>query len=66
MTSLSSILGLVPLTLGFGESAALRSPMAIALISGLIASTVMSLVVIPCVYYVFDRRKKTIPTTIDA
>jgi len=66
MTSLSSILGLVPLTLGFGESAALRSPMAIALISGLIASTVMSLVVIPCVYYVFDRRKKIIPTTIDA
>jgi len=66
MTSLSSILGLVPLTLGFGESAALRSPMAIALISGLIASTVMSLVVIPCVYYVFDRRKKTIPTTLDA
>ena len=58
MTSLSSILGLVPLTLGIGESAALRSPMAIALISGLTASTIMSLVVIPCVYYIFDRSKK--------
>jgi hydrophobic/amphiphilic exporter-1 (mainly G- bacteria), HAE1 family len=58
MTSLSSILGLLPLTLGIGESAALRSPMAIALISGLTASTIMSLVVIPCVYYVFDRSKK--------
>ncbi len=58
MTSLSSILGLVPLTLGIGESAALRSPMALALISGLTASTVMSLVVIPCVYYVFERQKK--------
>jgi hydrophobic/amphiphilic exporter-1 (mainly G- bacteria), HAE1 family len=58
MTSLTSILGLVPLTLGIGQSAALRSPMAIALISGLIASTVMSLVVIPCVYYIFDRSKK--------
>jgi hydrophobic/amphiphilic exporter-1 (mainly G- bacteria), HAE1 family len=58
MTSLSSILGLVPLTLGIGESAALRSPMAIALISGLTASTVMSLVVIPCVYYLFDRSDK--------
>ncbi len=58
MTSLTSILGLVPLTLGIGQSAALRSPMAIALISGLAASTVMSLVVIPCVYYIFDRSKK--------
>jgi HAE1 family hydrophobic/amphiphilic exporter-1 len=56
LTSLSSILGLLPLTIGFGESAALRSPMAIALIAGLTASTVMSLVVIPCVYYIFDRK----------
>ncbi len=62
MTSLSSILGLLPLTLGIGESAALRSPLAIALIAGLTASTVMSLVVIPCVYYIFDRKKtKTEP-----
>jgi HAE1 family hydrophobic/amphiphilic exporter-1 len=59
MTSLSSILGLLPLTLGLGESASLRSPLAIALIAGLTASTVMSLVVIPCVYYIFDRKKKT-------
>ncbi len=58
MTSFSSILGLLPLTLGLGESAALRSPLAIALIAGLTASTVMSLVVIPCVYYIFDRKKK--------
>jgi hydrophobic/amphiphilic exporter-1 (mainly G- bacteria), HAE1 family len=57
MTSLSSILGLLPLTLGIGESAALRSPLAIALIAGLIASTFMSLIVIPCVYYIFDRKK---------
>jgi hydrophobic/amphiphilic exporter-1 (mainly G- bacteria), HAE1 family len=60
MTSLSSILGLLPLTLGFGESAALRSPLAIALIAGLTASTVMSLVVIPCVYFLFDRKKKIV------
>jgi HAE1 family hydrophobic/amphiphilic exporter-1 len=60
MTSLSTILGLLPLTIGFGESVALRAPLAIALISGLIASTVMSLVVIPCVYYIFDRKGKNI------
>jgi HAE1 family hydrophobic/amphiphilic exporter-1 len=57
MTSLSSVLGLLPLTLGVGESVALRSPLAIALIAGLTASTIMSLVVIPCVYYIFDRKK---------
>jgi HAE1 family hydrophobic/amphiphilic exporter-1 len=64
MTSFSSILGLLPLTLGFGESAALRSPLAIALIAGLTASTFMSLVVIPCVYYIFDRKKPTVPEAV--
>ncbi|HEX2935036.1 MAG TPA: efflux RND transporter permease subunit [Bacteroidales bacterium] len=57
ITSLTTILGMVPLTLGFGEGAALRSPMAIAVITGLTTSTIMSLVVIPCVYYIFDRKK---------
>lgn len=54
MTSLTTILALLPLTFGIGESAALRSPMAIAVIAGLITSTLLTLVVIPCVYYVFD------------
>jgi hydrophobic/amphiphilic exporter-1 (mainly G- bacteria), HAE1 family len=58
MTSLTTILALIPLTLGIGEGAALRAPMAIAVISGLSFSTMVSLVVIPCVYYVFDRNKK--------
>jgi HAE1 family hydrophobic/amphiphilic exporter-1 len=55
MTSVTTILALLPLTIGFGESAALRAPMAIAVISGLVTSTLLSLVVIPCVYYAFDR-----------
>jgi len=50
MTSLSTILGLLPLTLGFGESAALRAPMAIAVIGGLATSTLLTLVIIPCYY----------------
>jgi len=58
ITSLTTILALVPLTLGFGEGASLRAPMAIAVISGLSFSTMISLVVIPCVYYVFDRTPK--------
>lgn len=57
MTSLTTVLALLPLTIGFGESASLRSPMALAVIGGLITSTLLTLVVIPCVYDVFDRVK---------
>jgi HAE1 family hydrophobic/amphiphilic exporter-1 len=55
MTSLTTILALVPLTIGIGESASLRSPMALAVIGGLVSSTLLTLVVIPCVYLVFDN-----------
>jgi hydrophobic/amphiphilic exporter-1 (mainly G- bacteria), HAE1 family len=54
MTSLTTILGLLPLTIGIGESASLRAPMALAVIGGLVSSTLLTLVVIPCVYWVFD------------
>ena len=55
MTSLTTILALLPLTVGFGESASLRSPMALAVVGGLVTSTLLTLVVIPCVYDVLDR-----------
>lgn len=55
MTSLTTILALLPLTFGFGESASLRSPMALAVIGGLITSTILTLIVIPCVYAVLDQ-----------
>ena len=55
MTSLTTILALLPLTFGFGESAALRAPMALAVIGGLVTSTILTLIVIPCVYAVFDQ-----------
>jgi HAE1 family hydrophobic/amphiphilic exporter-1 len=69
MTSLTTILGLLPLTLGFGESAALRAPIAIAVIGGMITSTVLTLIIIPCYYESIEnivsrfRRKKEV--TID-
>ena len=50
MTSLTTILALLPLTFGFGESAALRAPMAVAVIGGLVSSTLLTLIVIPCFY----------------
>lgn len=55
MTSLTTILALLPLTFGFGESASLRSPMAIAVIGGLVTSTLLTLVVIPCFYESIER-----------
>lgn len=58
MTSLTTILALLPMCFGFGEGASLRSPMALAVIGGLFTSTVMTLVVIPCVYYLFDKKEK--------
>ena len=60
MTSLTTILALLPLTIGFGESVALRSPMALAVIGGLVTSTLLTLVVIPCVYDVLDQLKEKI------
>jgi len=64
MTSLTTILALLPLTIGFGDSVALRSPMAIAVIGGLITSTLLTLVVIPSVYYVFESAKDRFTKTI--
>ncbi len=60
MTSLTTILALFPLTLGFGEGAALRSPMALAVIGGLVTSTLLTLVVIPCVYSVLDQFRELV------
>ncbi|RIH66221.1 efflux RND transporter permease subunit [Mariniphaga sediminis] len=57
MTSITTVLALLPLTFGFGESASLRSPMALAVIGGLVTSTLLTLVVIPCVYDILDRIK---------
>lgn len=57
MTSITTILALLPLTLGFGESASLRSPMALAVIGGLVTSTILTLIVIPCVYWALDAFK---------
>lgn len=57
MTSLTTILALVPMALGIGEGASLSSPMAVAVIGGLTTSTLLSLIVIPCVYYVFESAK---------
>lgn len=60
MTSLTTILVLLPMTFNFGEGVAMRSSMAVAVIGGLVTSTLMSLVVIPCVYSLFEQLKRKV------
>lgn len=57
MTSITTILSLLPMAMAFGDGASLRAPMAIAVIGGLVTSTLLSLVVIPCVYFLFEQMK---------
>ena len=48
-------LGAVPLAIGFGEGAELRQPLGIAIIGGLIASQVLTLLTTPVIYVLLDR-----------
>jgi HAE1 family hydrophobic/amphiphilic exporter-1 len=56
MTSSTTILGLLPMALGLGEGAELRAPLAITVIGGLTVATVLTLIVIPVVYSLVDRK----------
>ncbi|WP_456275865.1 efflux RND transporter permease subunit [Bacillus sp. AK128] len=58
MTTLTTILGLIPLTLGFGEGTEIQQPMAIVIVFGLSIATLITLLFIPSVYLLFDRKKK--------
>ena len=55
MTTLTTVLALSPLVFGSGEGAELRGPMAVTIIGGIVASTLGSLLVLPCLYLVLDR-----------
>ncbi len=55
MTTSTTVLGLLPMALGLGEGAEIRTPMAITVVAGLISATVLTLVIIPTVYSILDR-----------
>ena len=59
MTTVTTVLGLLPMAIGFGEGAALRQPLAIAVISGITVATLLTLVIVPVLYSVLVREKKT-------
>jgi HAE1 family hydrophobic/amphiphilic exporter-1 len=54
MTTLAMMAGMLPTALGIGTGSEFRQPMAVAVIGGLITSTVLSLVLVPVVYEIVD------------
>ena len=58
MTSLAAALGALPLAIGFGEGAELRQPLGVAIIGGLLASQLLTLLTTPVVYVVLDKLRR--------
>jgi multidrug efflux pump len=61
MTTLAAALGALPLAIGFGEGAELRRPLGVAIIGGLIASQVLTLITTPVVYVLLDKLRRRRP-----
>jgi HAE1 family hydrophobic/amphiphilic exporter-1 len=57
MTTMTTTLGLLPMAIGLGEGAEIRTPMAITVIFGLLFATFLTLFLIPVLYSLFDRKK---------
>jgi HAE1 family hydrophobic/amphiphilic exporter-1 len=57
ITKLTTILGLMPMAIGLGEGAEIRKPMAITVIGGVAIASFFTLLVIPVVYSLLDRKK---------
>jgi len=60
MTTLALIAGMIPVALGYGEGADFRAPLGRAVIGGVVASTVLTLLVIPTVYEIFDEWREAL------
>ncbi|NJK31891.1 MAG: efflux RND transporter permease subunit, partial [Deltaproteobacteria bacterium] len=58
MTTATTVLGLLPMALGLGEGAALRQPLALSVIGGLVVATALTLLVIPCAYGLAPGRRR--------
>lgn len=65
MTTLTTILGLLPMAFGLGEGAEIRTPMAITVIYGLLIASMLTLILIPVLYSLFDTKKQLAPLNDD-
>ena len=60
MTTATTTLGLLPMALGLGQGAEIRTPMALAVIGGLATSTVLTLIVVPVIYELVERMREAL------
>ncbi len=58
MTAFATILALLPMSLGLGEGAFLSTPLAVVVIGGLFTSTILTLIIVPVLYLVFDKLRR--------
>ncbi len=65
MTTLTTSLGLLPMAIGIGEGAEMRAPMAITVIFGLLFATLLTLLFIPAIYSLLDRKRFVPPTKLE-
>ena len=63
MTTLTTVLGLLPMAFGFGEGAEIRTPMAITVIYGLLFASLLTLILLPVLYSLFDVKKNVAQET---
>jgi HAE1 family hydrophobic/amphiphilic exporter-1 len=57
MTTLTTVLGLLPMAIGMGEGSEIRTPMAVTVIFGLLFASLLTLFLIPVLYSLFDRKQ---------
>ncbi len=57
MTTITTVLGLLPLAMGFGQGAELRAPLAIAIVGGLTSASLLTLFIVPVLYSIIARMK---------
>jgi len=60
MTTVTTVLGLLPLAIGLGVGAELRAPLAIAIVGGLLSATVLTLIVVPVLYTFLAPRRRSL------